>query len=553
VDGSGALGTQRVALGNRDLVRHVTAQLLGITAEVTVFIGVLVDAFDRAGQRAMGIASVTMLTPYLLVGPFAGTLATRYPPQRVRVVGFAVQTLAYGGAAIAALAGLPVPAVVGMAAIGAGAATTMRPTAAVVLPAIVRSSRELTVGNVWEGHTETVSQLVGAIAGALLLGAFGPAAVIGASGALTLVAAAVLVIPRPIDPPPSAPDAAEAVKTVALALDTVRELRTRTGALTVLVIAGAQFVLLGALDIIIVVLAEDALGLPDSGTGWLYTAVGIGAVVSGFVATGLSRRTRQAPAIAAALAAGALVSILLGLVLTTLAAVVLLALLGLAGSLVDVLTRLLLHRSIRPERLGSVFALLEFASGFGLVVGSLVAQLAVAVGGPRLALATVGSVLLVMLLLSWRGLRSADRAADVPVTAMSLFQRVALFAPLPRVALEDVARSAIERAVPAGARVVTQGEPGDEYYVVADGTFDVTIDGRSVGTVQRGGGFGEIALLADVPRTASVTARRDSTVLTVPRGPFLLAVTGHDSSTQAAWGVMRSLGHDVRDQRPADP
>jgi MFS family permease len=494
----------------------------------------------------MGFASLCMLTPYLLVGPFAGSLATRYPPDRVRLVGFMVQAFGYGGAAAAVFVGLPVPAVVGMAAIGAGAATTMRPTAAIVLPAIVRTSRELTVGNVWEGHSETVSQLGGAIASALLLGAFGPASVIATSGALTFAAASVLLLPRPIASPPRVPES-DSVRSVALALSTIRELRARRGALTVLAIAGAQFLVLGAQDIIIVVLAEDTLELSESGAGWLYAAVGLGAVVSGGVATRLSRNARQAPAIACALAANAAVVLVLGWVLSAVSAVVLLAMVGLTRSLIDVLARILLHRSIRPERLGSVYALLEFASGVGLLLGSLLAQVAVGVGGPRLALVAVGAVLVATLLLSWRGLRCADDAADVPVTTISLLRRVPLFAPLPCVALEDVARSATERRVSAGTPLIRQGDVGDEYFVVADGSFEVIKDGQRVATVQRGGGFGEIALLDNIPRTATVMACRDSTVLTIPRQEFLVATTQPCPAEGTGGAVAARAGSHVPD------
>lgn len=540
------VGTQRDALQNHDLVRHTTAQLLGITAEVMIVIGVLVDTYNRAGARATGIASIALLAPFLVVAPFAGALATRYPPQRVRVLGFAGQVGGYGAAAIAASLELSIASVVVAAAIGSAAATTMRPTAAMVLPAIVRSSRELTVGNVWDGHTETISQLGGALTASLLLAVGGPATVISACALFAGGAAAVLVVPRPIDPPASPVGAPERLGSIALAVDTVRDLHTRRGAVTVLAIAGAQFIVLGALDIIIVVAASDTLGLGDSGAGWLYTAVGVGAVASGLVATVLARRRRQAPSIAAALAACAATTLLLSIVLTPVAAIVLLAFLGLTRSLIDVLANILLHRSIRPERLGSVYALLEFASGAGLIVGSLIAQVAIAIGGPRLALVAVGVVLLATLFLSWNGLKHADAAADVPVTAMRLLQRVSLFAPLPQVALEDVARSAAERGVSAGVQLTIEGEPGDEYFVVSDGEFDVTIAGETVRTIGRGGGFGEIALLGDVARTATVTATVDSTVLSIHRAPFLVAVTGHDSSRQAAWGVMRAMGHDMR-------
>jgi hypothetical protein len=143
-----------------------------------------------------------------------------------------------------------------------------------------------------------------------------------------------------------------------------------------------------------------------------------------------------------------------------------------------------------------------------------------------------------------RPLRSADDGADVPVVAMSLLHRLPVFAPLPTLALEAVARSAIELPVAAGEVVIHQGDSGDRFYAVADGAFDVVMSAVLMRTVRRGEGFGEVALLADVPRTATVTATQPGHLLAIERGPFLIAVTGHDSSRQAAWGVVRSMTFD---------
>ena len=73
---------------------------------------------------------------------------------------------------------------------------------------------------------------------------------------------------------------------------------------------------------------------------------------------------------------------------------------------------------------------------------------------------------------------------------------------------------------------MAEGEHGDCYYAIADGSVDVTKDDRHVATLERGEGFGEIALLCDVPRTANVTARTDAELLVIERDAFLVAVTG---------------------------
>ena len=116
---------------------------------------------------------------------------------------------------------------------------------------------------------------------------------------------------------------------------------------------------------------------------------------------------------------------------------------------------------------------------------------------------------------------------------MALLRGLALFAPLAPPTVEQLARS-LSRSTRAGEEVFRQGEPGDSFYVVEDGRVSVNIDGRHVSTVGPGGGFGEVALLRDVPRTATVRAEDDAELLALERDVFVAAVTGHPGSLEAA-------------------
>jgi CRP-like cAMP-binding protein len=153
----------------------------------------------------------------------------------------------------------------------------------------------------------------------------------------------------------------------------------------------------------------------------------------------------------------------------------------------------------------------------------------------------LGIAFLVLLAFTLRGLRVADSGADVPVVEMSLLRRLPMFAPLPALGLEAVARAASTIAVESGQVIIKQGDAGDTFYAVLEGAFDVEMSGTRIRTAERLGFFGEVALLADVPRTATVTAISHGKLLAIDRVSFLVAVTGTDSSIQAAWGVVRSL------------
>ena len=539
-----AVGSQRTALGNGDLVRHVVTRLLAVAAEWAVFIGVLKYAYDREGTGATGLASIALLLPYVIAAPIAGTLAERLPPNRVRLAGLGVQAVGYGASGAAALADLPTVWVVAPAMLAVGALTTLRPTGAVLLPAIVRSTRELTVGNLWTGYAETAGGLAGpAVATVLLAVGDAPLVIIGCA-AMAILAAAVTALPRPIDPPGGS-TTTDRVGPIRTMRRNLAELGTRPGVLGVLAVAGAQFVVSGALDIIVVVVAEDRLGLGAAGPGLLLTAIGGGAVAGGLVSTVLVRGRRLAPLLAIAMVVVAALAFTIGLTLSVVAAFVILPLIGLARAVIDLLADVLLHRSAPPEILASVYAVIEVASGVGLILGSLGTQALLAVADPETALMGVGAFFVLLLAVTARSLRSADDAADVPVVPMSLVRQLPVFSALPRAELETLCRSAIEVPTRPGEVLIREGEAGDRFYAVASGTFEVTVAGVAVHRAKRGHGFGEIALLADVPRTATVTSLDDGLVLAIDRAPFLIAVTGHDTTRQAAWGVVRSLGGDA--------
>jgi len=125
-------------------------------------------------------------------------------------------------------------------------------------------------------------------------------------------------------------------------------------------------------------------------------------------------------------------------------------------------------------------------------------------------------------------LRSIDRRTTAPAH-LELLRGVDLLGALPLPTLEALAGSLIERSLPAGTDIVREGEAGDRYYVIAEGEVDVA--GKRLG---RGSGFGEIALLRDVPRTATVRAATDVTLLALEREPFVAAVTGHEPAKATA-------------------
>ena len=522
---------------NPTIVRLVVAHLAAAMAEWAAVIGVLVYVFDASGTRATGLALIGILAVAAVVAPFAGQLVDRQRPQRVRLAGLVTQVAAYGAAAGTAFANAPAYVVVLATTVALAAVTTLRPSGAVLLPAHVRNSAQLVRGNLWLWYSECFCVLGGPLVATVLLAAGGPAAVLCGCAVAALIAVALTLPDIAIDPPAGAKGHDLQPSFVAA----FRALRGRPGMLSVLAVVWAQYVMIGALDLLLVVIARVELDLGDTGPGLLGTAFGFGAFASIAIAARITRRSRLAPALLTALAAAGIGMLALGVALTVTIALIVLPVLGLSRSLFDGPSKLLLQRSSGPEALGTMFAVREFCGYSGSIFGSVFALVMLEVGDSRLALIVLGSAFILLFVVTIRGLRVADETADIPVVEISLLRRLPMFSSLPPIALEAVARSASHASVQAGEVVIRQGDLGDAFYAVVDGAFDIEMSGTIVGSVERLGSFGEVSLLADVPRTATVTASRAGQLLAVERADFLLAVTGTDTSRQAAWGVVNAL------------
>jgi hypothetical protein len=517
------------------LVRYAIGNALATVAEWGALIGLLVHVFDRNGPDAVGIA------------PFTARVAERRRAASVRVGGMLGQALGFGTAAASVVFDWPIWVGILGTAIGFTSATLLRPASAVLLPAIVRSSRELTTANVWVGYGDTAALLLGPLMTTCFLAIQGPAVSLGACAVASLAAAALTMPFVRNGPAPAVQDdgndGGSVWRSVTGPLADVVTVVRRPTVRAVLLVLAVQFVMIGASDVIWVVIAGEHLDLGDAGAGVLSALFGAGSFLCAAVTGRAARRTRLAPVLVGCLIATAVACLLLGAAISLVAVIVLIPLLGLSRGLVDVLTRVLLQRSAPPSELASVFGAAETLAGLGGLAGSLTAQVLIASSGAEAALIALGVVFVVAGAALARPLRAADDAADVPVVAMSLLRQLPVFAPLPVWSLEAIARGARDIEVDDGTAVVTEGDAGDAFYAVVDGEFVVTREGETVRTVRRGEGFGEIALIADIPRTATVTAAGRGMVLAVERDPFLLAVTGHEPANEAAWELLRSMGH----------
>ena len=295
-----------------------------------------------------------------------------------------------------------------------------------------------------------------------------------------------------------------------------------------------QTVVAGALRVLLVVTALDLLNVGNAGLGFLNAAIGVGGIVGVAVAFALIGRRRLASDFGIGLFLIGAGLGLIGVWPTFIGAILLVGIFGIGNTLVDVSGVTLLQRAVPDEVLGRVFGALQSILVLGLAVGALITPPLLNWIGTRATLIAVGALLPVLALVLARRLRTIDALARIPTERIELLQANPIFAPLPPPVVEHLAIKLAPVTVSPGETVFRQGDRGDRFYVVENGRCEISIDGEHVADAWPGETFGEIALLRDVPRTATVTALEDSTLLALERDDFIAAVTGHAPSRDAA-------------------
>jgi hypothetical protein len=316
----------------------------------------------------------------------------------------------------------------------------------------------------------------------------------------------------------------------------------------VLGVQGSYQVIAGATDFLMVILALSVVHIGQGGAGYMTAVLGAGGLMAGIVTVGLIGRSKLAAIVIVALLGANVFLGVLGFNSTVVLAFVLLGAVGFCGGVFDVSARTLLQRAAPPESLASAFSLLESLMDAGLAFGVVIVRVAFALGGARGAFWIPGLGGVVVVLAVSRKLLAVDRSAPVPHVQIELLRRVPIFSCLSGPALEGIAHQLVPQSAGAGEVVIREGDRGDRYYLIADGTLRVSRGGIEVATIGRGQGFGEIALLNDSPRTASVTAEGDVLLYALDKEPFVLVLTGHvaahESAKTIASGHLRSLGMD---------
>jgi MFS family permease len=506
----------------------LTAELLISCGNWGFTIALAISAFDRGGATAVGLLAAARLLPAMFAAPISGRLLDQFDRGRIVMITCSTQATFYAGAAALMINRSPLVLIAALTICGSATASAPRPALETLMPALARTPEEVArAAGLWS-MAENGGALIGCGLGGLAIAVAGSGEIAAASAVAIGVAAALAV---------SLP------KVTATEVDDIEERESLTG-----LTAGARVVasspllrgpfllfiglvlLEGTTDVQLVALAIGHLHMGTGGPGALLTAWGVGGTFGGIVLLWLVRKRGYGLALSAGglgFAIFLVVAALGGRVLALLAMIPL----GLGFALVQTGVMAIIPRLADDAVIGRVYGLMEMIYMGGTAAGSLIAPLLIrAVGvGNSMVLAGCGLGILTVPLLPL--LRELDVHQEHASQIRALLRAIPCFRPLPLPRLERLVEEARPFHVAAGATVIRAGEPGDAYYVVQRGEVEIVEFHVTQGP---GSGFGEIALLRDVPRTATVRAVTDVDALRISRLLFLAAVTSHDEARALA-------------------
>ena len=524
--GTGALGRSlgavRAVMGNRNLRLVQLALLTSLVGDGAYFIAVTVWAYGQGGAQAVGLFTAAFMTASAVLAPVGGAVADRFSRRATMLACDGVRIVLVTSAAVCLTTSAPM-AVYVLAVLAGVLNVPFRAAQRAWMPSLARTPGELTAANAASSILESLSVFVGPALGGLLLVVVDVGTVFWFNVATFAVSTVlVLWVRQPSTRPDGGAVGSERSRVQLVAgfrlLGADADLRNVTGQVA------AQTFVGGAARVFLVVVAVEIMDTGARGVGLLEAIIGVGAIAGGVLALARVERNRLGRDLTVGVV---LWSAPLGLVALwphPVTVVLALVLLGVANPLVDVSIDTIVMRMTPDHTMARAFTALDTCYIATKALGALATPLLLHVVGLRWTLVAVGLPALAIALASRRRMVRLD-ARLVPPPGLSLLRGIPWFALLTPFTLESLARVLTEVDLPAGAEVITEGEEGDAFYVIERGAVVVTQEGRLLREQGPGDYFGEIALLEQVPRTATVTATSDLVLRSLDRAVFLEALS----------------------------
>ena len=506
----------------RDYRLILGASSISQTGDWLYNVALLVWVYDRT-HSAGWVAAVTVarLIPYVVIGPIGGIIADTFDRRRVMIVSDLLRAALMMGLASVTIFDGPVLLAAALAFATTACGTAYRPAVVAMLPDVV-GERALAAANGAESVVENLAVVVGPAIGAALLGVGGPSGAF-ALNAVTFLMSALLAVAlrarsRGTDSDPQPASDLTWFRRLARGFHELG--RSSDARVLAGYMLGTSFVY-GAQTVILVLVASEQMGTGANGVGVLYAALGIGGIAGAAIVSRLAHSARLGATLFVGLVLTAVPIAMLAATNGGVPAFTLVVVSGLGTVLVDVLALTQLQRAVPAAVLGRVWGALDALVVAAIIAGSLLVGPAVDAFGTDAAFVVMMLVVPVLGIFGIRGLLRSDREAvellDRIGPIVAVFDELPIFAGAERAVIERLAGSAVEWVLPVGADAVVQGEPADRFYVIESGRLDVYRaepgqEPTKVGVLATGDWFGEVGLLHNAPRNATVRARWPSKV-----------------------------------------
>lgn len=519
------LQTPESVTRNPNLRRLVVGRLLATVAEWMWYTVAMVYAFTLSGVGAVGAISVAAVLPAALLSPTLGYVIDKYPHERVLTGVFAMRLVSIVVTAVSAAFFPAVSILVAVIAVEGTTTMFVRPTTAALLPSITQRPQDLVRAHAALGTTDKMGILIGPVAGGLMLASTSPAAALSVSGIFALGAVAAVMTVR-VDVTERLHGAAGDGPRHALG-ETAKGVRTVAGphVRSIVVVTALAFLMLAASEVFVVPLAIDLLHWGQAGPGVLTALIAGGGLLGGLALGAIGKR-RLGPWF---VVAGAVMAMALTLMAAAPHYVVVLAstiAFGAGSALLMMAGQVQIQSLIPLSAGGRVLGAVEGLSQFAMAAGAWATTRVTQGWSLRTSLLALAVLTVLAMLAVARSLLRTDARVAATRERVGALDEIALFAPLTNVLRERIATQIYGEEVGAGEVVTYQGEYGDSFYIVESGTLDVCVDGRHVRSLGAGDFFGELALLRDTTRSATVRATSDCRLWVLPRRAFLTVLTG---------------------------
>ncbi|MBA8802729.1 MFS family permease [Nocardioides ginsengisegetis] len=532
----------RRVLANRRLRRVQLAFLGSGMGDWAYATAITVWAYSVGGATAVGVFSAVRFVTIAVAAPLGAVVADRVARKTFMMASDATRAVLVAAAAVSMGLGGPPLVVYALAVVAGMVGAPFRSAQAGLIPRLLEHPDELTSSNAVAANIENVVGFAGPALGALLVGLVDVEAALWfnvATFGWSLLLVAAIDVPPGEEEPEEHETPEGFLREVTAGFTTIRRDRDL---LLVTGLASAQGVVWGALTVLMVIVSVDMLDTGAAGVGYLNALLGVGTVLGGLVILTRTTKGRLAGDMVVGVLGWSLPLLLMAVAPSPVTALVALALIGLMDPWVNVGLDTIPQRIVDDRVLSRVFAAVDSALIAAVAIGAFLAPPLIGWLGLRASLAVLGVAVTAYALSMLPRARRLDGRLAVPAH-LDLLAATSILAPLPRPVVESLAHRAEPVAVAAGEAVVREGEPSDRFYVIVAGEVEVTQEGHVLRAEGPGDFFGEIGLVRDVPRTATVTARTDTSLLAVDRADFLEAVTGvHEARAAAEDVVSRRLG-----------